>query len=151
MARFGELDKKEFENFVASFKKTSAKLNSDMFLEKCCKQLAARLLALVIPETPTGIYPKGSGKTGGTLKRGWNATKKGLQVQKVGSDYVVEVTNEVEYASYVEYGHRTRGGKGYVKGKFFLTVSEEKLKTIAPKLLDSELQKELRKIVEGYK
>ena len=146
-----QLDKKEFERFVASFKQASDNLNSDMFLEECCKQLATRLLALVIPATPTGIYSEGSGKTGGTLKRGWNAVKKGLQVQKVGPDYIVDVTNEVEYASYVEYGHRTRGGKGYVKGKFFLTVSEEKLKTVAPKLLDRELQKELRKIVEGYK
>ena len=36
-------------------------------------KLAARLLALVIPRTPVGQYPKGSGKKGGTLRRGWTA------------------------------------------------------------------------------
>ena len=35
--------------------------------------LAARLLALVIPRTPVGQYPRSSGKKGGTLRRGWTA------------------------------------------------------------------------------
>lgn len=31
-----------------------------------------------------------------------------------------EIYNNVEYAAHVEYGHRTRGGKGFVKGSKML-------------------------------
>lgn len=48
-------------------------------LEKFCidasKELAGRLLALVIPRTPVGAYPKSTGKTGGTLRRGWTGKR----------------------------------------------------------------------------
>ena len=43
----------------------------NLFMEECLKELAARLLAKVIKRTPVGVYPSGSGKTGGTLRRGW--------------------------------------------------------------------------------
>ena len=89
--------------------------DTDQFLTSCAKELAARLLAKVIKRTPVGKYQKGSGKTGGTLRRGWTGgnNSKGadyassLQVNKVGTDYVIEIINPVEYASYVEFGHRT--------------------------------------------
>ena len=45
------------------------------FMELCAKELAARLLAKVIKRTPVGVYPSGSGKVGGTLRRGWTAGK----------------------------------------------------------------------------
>ena len=44
-------------------------------MEACAKELAARLLAKVIKRTPVGQYPSGSGKVGGTLRRGWTAGK----------------------------------------------------------------------------
>ena len=53
-----------------------AKLQSadlDKFCRDTSKELAARLLSLVIPATPVGKYPKASGKKGGTLRRGWTA------------------------------------------------------------------------------
>lgn len=120
----------------------------DQFLTSCAKELAARLLAKVIHNTPTGQYPKGSGKVGGTLKRGWTGGKSSsganyansLHVNKVGTDYVIEIINPVEYASYVEFGHRTRNHKGWVEGHFMLTISEEEIRKSAPSILEKKLK-----------
>ena len=102
------------------------------------------------------------GYQGGTLRRGWTGGKKvkaedyaqGLKVQHVGNTYVIEIVNPVEYASYVEYGHRQTPGRyvpalgkqlvqGWVKGKFMLTVSEEEIRRDAPRVLENKLKKKL--------
>lgn len=119
------------------------------FMESCAKELAARLLAKVIKRTPVGVYPSGSGKVGGTLRRGWTAEKNqnarsyanSLKIQHVGNVYKIEIINPVEYASYVEYGHRTRNHKGWVEGKFMMTISEQEIQTIAPKVLENKIKK----------
>jgi hypothetical protein len=121
----------------------------DEFMEACAKELAARLLAKVIKRTPVGQYPSGSGKVGGTLRRGWTAGKNqnatsyanSLKIDHIGDTYRIEITNPIEYASYVEYGHRTRNHKGWVEGKFMMTVSEQEIQTIAPKVLENKLKK----------
>lgn len=48
----------------------------DKFVEVCAKELAARLLRMVVKRTPVGEYPKSSGKKGGTLRRGWTGEKR---------------------------------------------------------------------------
>lgn len=124
----------------------------DQFMTSCAKELAARLLAKVIKRTPVGQYPKGSGKTGGTLRRGWTSGNSSnaksyansLQVNKVGNDYVIEIINPVEYASYVEFGHRTRNHKGWVEGHFMLTISEDEIRNSAPKILEKKLNDYLK-------
>ena len=127
-------------------------MQMDQFLTSCAKELAARLLAKVIKRTPVGQYPAETGKKGGTLRRGWtngkssNATAyaKSLNVNKVGNDYVIEIINPVEYASYVEFGHRTRNHKGWVEGNFMLTISEEEINRSAPKILEKKLKEYLK-------
>lgn len=100
----------------------------DMFYEECAKELAARLLRATIRRTPVGVYPPSSGKKGGTLRRGWTAGANSLHVRHEGSTYVVEISNPVKYAPYVEYGHRTANHKGWVEGQFMLTISEAELR-----------------------
>ena len=124
----------------------------DQFLTSCAKELAARLLAKVIKRTPVGQYEEGSGKTGGTLRRGWTAGNSSnaqsyansLKVSKVGNDYVIEIINPTEYASYVEFGHRTRNHKGWVEGKFMLTISEDEIRKSAPRILEKKLKDYLK-------
>ena len=123
----------------------------DKFVEACAKELAARLLRMVVKRTPVGEYPKSSGKKGGTLRRGWTGEKRSsaqnyadsLTVHHFGDTYVIEIVNPVEYASYVEYGHRTANHKGWVKGKFMMTISEQELEKIAPKVLENKNKKYL--------
>ena len=126
------------------------------FLRKLTNEAAMRLLEKVRPRTPTGEYPADSGKTGGTLKRGWAAKTaiKPLEVQKLGRATVVTVRiiNPVKYASYVEYGHRQQPGrfvpaigkrlkKGWVDGHFMLTKSEMELEQELPGIIERKLKK----------
>ena len=140
-----------------------AKLQSadlDKFCRDTSKELAARLLSLVIPATPVGKYPKASGKKGGTLRRGWTARTEqeaasrggdsnaqayaqAMPISKQGTTYVVEVINPVHYASYVEFGRRKPGG-GWKEGKYFLTISEQQLRGRAPAIIEDKLKKLLR-------
>lgn len=158
---WGNCDYKQLQRLRDSLA-TLQSMDMDRFCTEVSKELAARLLALVIPRTPVGQYPKSSGKKGGTLRRGWTAksqaeaTKGGkadvkayaqsLPVFKQGSNYYIEVINPVEYASYVEFGHRTPGGKGWVSGQYFLTLSEHELEKVAPKVLEKRLTELLREV-----
>lgn len=158
MARHGKC---KFDDLIKLQKKIN-KLNDnqvDVFMEACAKELAARLLAKVIKRTPTR-KPEDCppGVKGGTLKRGWTSQANGsgsegiktngaaqyaqsLRVNHFGGTYVIEIVNPVEYASYVEFGHRTRNHKGWVKGKFMLTISEQELEISAPAILEKKLLK----------
>lgn len=134
--------------------------NADAFVEECAKELAARLLAKVIKRTPVGQYPTGSGKKGGTLRRGWTSAQSGsgsegiqsggakgyvdrLKINRYGGFLVIELVNPVEYASYIEFGHRTKDHKGWVRGHFMLTISEQEIQEIAPKVLERKIKKYL--------
>ena len=139
----------------------------DEFCRQCTKELAARLLAKVIKRTPVGDYESTTGQSGGTLRRGWTARSEGeaesggrsnakqyadsLQINKVGNTYQVEIINPVHYASYVEFGHRTRGGKGWVNGRFMLTISEQELDTQAPAILERKIAQKLMEVFGGAK
>lgn len=133
---------KELEKSLTKIQK-----DVDDFIVSLSKEVAARLLSKVIRRTPVGQYKKGSGKVGGTLRRGWTAGKKrtdfieGIQVNKRGGIYEVVIKNSVEYASYVEFGHRTRNHKGWVPGRFMLTISEQELEGDLERIIQNKLQK----------
>lgn len=144
MGKFGKFDVKGLQDFQDKLKQLD---DPNKLMEACAKELAARLLAKVIKRTPVGQYPSGSGKKGGTLRRGWTGQKQGtassyadsLTVQHTGNMYQIDIINPVEYASYVEYGHRTPSHKGWVKGRFMMTISENELQSIAPKVLEKKI------------
>lgn len=154
MASSGNVDFRELQEFR---RKMEASLNDDQindFIESCAKELAARLLAKVIKRTPVGQYPASTGKKGGTLRMGWTGGKTqggkayadSLRVNHYGNTYVIEVVNPVEYASYVEFGHRTRNHEGWVEGKFMLTISEQEVQGDAAKILENKLKRKLGEV-----
>lgn len=140
---------------ISGLKELQKNLNKlqdpDKFAEACAKELAARLLRMVVKRTPVGEYPKSSGKKGGTLRRGWTGEKRSsaqnyadsLTVHHFGNTYVIEIVNPIEYASYVEYGHRTANHKGWVRGRFMMSISEQELEKNAPKVLENKIKKYL--------
>ena len=165
MAKWGNCDFSELRKYADKLEKLTDADIEELCI-KCSKELAARLLALVIPRTIVGDYPAGSGKMGGTLRRGWTskthaeaASGKGkngkpikeyvasLPVRKVGNYYIIKIINPVEYSPYVEFGHRTKSG-GWVDGKYMLTISEERLKQIAPRVLEKMLYQKIREVIE---
>lgn len=131
---------------ISAIKGLQAKINkiasSDVqkFMIECAKDLAARLLRYVKMRTPVGRYPKKSGKKGGTLQKGWKTVNNGVEVAYSGGVYTVEIINPVEYASYVEIGHRTKSG-GWVPGRFMLKISEDELKNVIPQILEDKILK----------
>lgn len=148
MGSWGRCDFEQLKKLQEKMKKIQQS-EIDKFCEDCAKELAARLLAKVIKRTPVGVYVKSSGKNGGTLRRGWTAGKRSgaksyvssLIVEKSGDTYKIEIINPVEYAPYVEFGHRTANHKGWVKGHFMLTISEQELERAMPKILENKLKK----------
>jgi len=111
----------------------------------------------------SGEHHKGhkvKGKVGGTLRRGWTSQQSGsgseglktngakgyvdsLKINHYGGFFVIEIVNPVEYASYVEFGHRTADHKVWVQGHFMLTISEQEIQAIAPKVLEAKIKKYL--------
>ena len=166
MARWGKVNFKQLERLQKRMQKLG-KADFDKFCEDMAKELAARLLARVIKRTPVGDYDDGT--VGGTLRRGWTAkshreaelssafgggsgAKKfadSMTVVKKGNVYEIEVINPVEYASYVEYGHRTRNHQGWVPGRFMMTISADEVEQLAPKLIEKKLMKLLGEAFNG--
>ena len=72
----------------------------------------------------------------GQLRRSWELEK---------GDLYVKLMNRTSYAIYLEYGHRTRGGKSYVEGVYMLKTSFEKTK----KDFENDLEKLFKKY--GFK
>jgi len=75
----------------------------------------------------------------GTLNKGWKASA----VETAGGGYEITIFNPVNYARYVEYGHRA-GKDGWVKGKFMLTDAEIELKKGFEKALETKLRRFLK-------
>lgn len=169
MAKMGKFTVKGLDELQKKLKKLEE--HSDEFMGACIKELAARLYAMVVKETPVGDYDiyvevtakrdsknhkkgdtymkaKSTGKMGGTLRRGWMVGP----IIKEGNTIKVEIFNPVEYASYVEYGHRQEPGRyvpalgkqlkqGWVFGKFMLHNSKEELDKITPRVIENKLRK----------
>ena len=166
MAGMGSFKASDLNKFKAEFEKMER--NANDFIEACAKELAARLLAMAIKRTPVGDYSgdsyecasgknhKGSkvkGKVGGTLRRGWTTGKRAsakgyaqdMTVNHYGDTYEIEIINPVEYASYVEYGHRKVNSKGWVRGHFMMTISAQELREKSPRILE----KKIKRYMEG--
>ena len=135
-----KLDIKELKAFRDRLDGLAGKTDLDAFYRQAAQELAARLLAMVKKRTPVDT---------GALRRGWTIG----EVKAVEGGYEVEVLNPTEYASYVEFGHRTRlspeGGRGWVKGRFMLQISSDELEAMAPKILERKLKKFLSQAVNG--
>ena len=118
---------------------------------------------------------------GGTLRRGWvSATQEEaftnrkrepgakdiqeflstIQIECKGDFYTIEVADPVDYASYVESGHRQKPGryvpaigkqlkKSWVEGKLMMKESVQDLQKIAPKVLEKRIEKFLRECMDG--
>lgn len=154
-----KLEKADFDKFCRS----TAKELAGRLLNKVVKRTPVGDYSGDSYICQTGQPHKGRyvrGKVGGTLRRGWTAGNdksamysalfKGkainpkdyvnsLPIDKQGNEYVVTIINPVEYASYVEYGHRTVNGKGWAPGHFMLTISAQEVENLMPSLLEKRL------------
>lgn len=111
-------------------------------IEKKLVETAGRIVEQATLLSPVGKTKKSrklkngkttQGRTGGLLRKSWkisNITRQGNAHYTLRS---VVISNDTEYAAHVEFGHRTRlgkgkiksrlGGKKYVEGQFFLNTA----------------------------
>nr|DAO25218.1 MAG TPA: type I neck protein [Caudoviricetes sp.] len=95
--------------------------------EKTLNNITNKLIAKVKLKTPVAK------KNGGTLRRNWQPKKIG-KLERL-------VYNNTSYGVYVNYGHRTRGGKSFVNGVYMLEKSVKEI--------ESELDKEFSIMIDN--
>ena len=101
---------KELSAYVSSI--TLMKNDFNKFLREFLLEIADRIIARVKPRTPVDT---------GTLRRSWELG----DIQGSGKNISVEILNEMEYATDIEYGHRivVHGSEvGWYEGRFMLKI-----------------------------
>lgn len=160
MSKWGSTDFKDLRKLQ---NKIDNYLKNQNILEDVAKELTARLLAEVIPRTPVGQYPASTGKVGGTLRRGWTSSShneaknvgdnvnvkdyvNNLSIEKTKEYVIIEVINPVEYAKYVEIGHRTRNHKNWVEGQHFLRISVNEINSKKKDIVENIVYSQLKEL-----
>ncbi|MET3657838.1 HK97 gp10 family phage protein [Sporosarcina psychrophila] len=80
----------------------------------------------------------------GDLRNNWK-----YHIVKKGDTYTILIYNQLNYASWIENGHRiVIAGKtvGWVEGKFMLKLTKDEMDRIAPNMWKIEVEKEMRRI-----
>lgn len=143
--------------------------NKDIFMRQMAKDLTQMFLAEVKKRTPvgkgtfevTGTYKRGKNKgkpklkrisQGGGLRRAWHITG----IVKHRNYYLTSVLNNMEYASYVENGHRQHIGqyvpvlgkrlkKGFVEGRYMMKLSAELIEKEGTEYVQNQFYEFLRR------
>ncbi|HBE9334531.1 TPA: HK97 gp10 family phage protein [Clostridioides difficile] len=131
MGRGGSVDFKELKKLQRNLQRLEES-QLDKFCRDCAKELAARLIGKAIKRTPVDT---------GVLRQGWNgvAYARSLPVIKAGDTYIIEIINPIKYASFIEFGHRTRNHKGWVKGRYMMTISAQELRGQVDVIIEKKL------------
>lgn len=137
MAKWGEFDFSQFEDMADRYTKALNENSVEKWMQELLLELAYRAVAKIKKRTPVDT---------GVLRQRWDL---GGIIRK-GDGYEVEIFNNVEYAPYVEYGHRT--GKdltGWVEGRFMMTISMKEIEREMPKFLERKQTEFLNKLING--
>ena len=106
---------------------------TDSIIIEALEEIVAREIRMVKKGTPVDT---------GILRKAWRIT----DIKKAGSSFEVSVYNNMDYADYVEFGHRTRDHKNWVPGKFMLTVSERQIEKVMEEIVDRHLEEAFSKL-----
>ncbi|EQB4336207.1 HK97 gp10 family phage protein [Clostridium botulinum] len=161
MARLASFDYSDFKKMAESFQKALDERVIERWIREFLLEMAFRAERKIKKRTPVGVYSNqvsfttkdgkevnfttSSSKTGGHLRRNWQVGN----VVKQGNSYIIEIFNNVDYASYVEYGHRTKNHKGWVEGRFMATISMQEIERQLPKFLERRQVELLNQILNG--
>ena len=113
---------KGLDKFIISLNEMDDNFNRD--LQALVEKHGGKLLRNTKKKTPVDT---------GQLRRSWELEK---------GDLYVKLINRTEYAQFIEYGHRTRGGKSYVEGVYMLKTSFEKT--------EEKFTNDLEKLLKKY-
>jgi len=137
MAKWGKFDFSEFEKLANAFQHAQKTRVIERFIRDFLLEMAFRAERKIKKRTPVDT---------GHLRKNWRVGN----VERHGDEYVVEIINNVEYASYVEYGHRA--GKNltkWVEGRFMATISMQEIERELPRYLERRMGELLDNIMNG--
>ncbi|WMJ79539.1 HK97 gp10 family phage protein [Clostridium sp. MB40-C1] len=136
MSRLGSFDYSEFKNMAKSFQKALDERVIERWIKEFLLEMAFRAERKIKRRTPVDS---------GHLRRNWQVGN----VEKHGNAYVVEIFNNVEYAYYVNNGHRTQNHEGWVEGRFMVEISMNEIERQLPKFLERKQVELLNQILNG--
>ena len=142
------LDFSQLKDFQQKLQQLDKKIQDEV-CKNVVNGLATQLVKATIQKTPVGKYPKSTHKIGGTLRRGWKS--KGFKIPR---GYERIVYNDVEYAPYVEYGHRIVKNEqtvGFVQGHHMLEKSIDEIRRIADSYTRQKTEETIRRVLENWK
>lgn len=145
MSSWGSIDFSAFERWSKQIDKAIANNAAQKLTEQVLLELANRVLRLTKQKTPVDI---------GTLRRSWQVG----EVVRHGDYLEIEIYNPVEYAEFVEYGHRQEPGRyvpalgkrlkqSYVPGQYMLTLSIKEVEALAPALIGKRSDEFMRRLL----
>ena len=115
---------KGIDNFIKNIDNIQNNFHED--LENLIKKYGVYLFTNTKKRTPVDT---------GQLRRSW-------QLKYKKGDLYIRLYNNTEYGLYVEYGHRTRGGKSYIEGAYMLKKTFEKT--------EEKFTNDLEKLLKKY-
>lgn len=131
------VDFSEIEALAKRMKAVEPAIKTSM-IEAIVNEANNRHIARVVAATPVDS---------GTLRQRWSH---GIQrATWEGKRCVARLSNSLEYAPYVEYGHRTRDKKRWVKGRFMLSRSMGRVKADLKSISEREIKRVLGGAVNG--
>lgn len=140
-----KVDTRDLEKFAKKLENFNES-EIDTLMADCVREISGRFIRKVKKKTP--VYKRREGEkathVGGTLRRGWRV----MEPIKVSGSMVATIFNPVEYASYVEYGHRKRGGKGWVMGRFMMGRTEEEMQGVAQKVVENRVNAKFSELMK---
>ncbi|WDU77522.1 MULTISPECIES: HK97 gp10 family phage protein [Lysinibacillus] len=107
---------------------------------KIHKKVAERIAQLAIRKVKM-LTPVDTGD----LRNNWK-----YHIIKQDDTYKIIIYNNVEYALFVEKGHRiviAGSTVGFVDGQFMLELTEQEMERLAPRMWEREIEKEWRRIL----
>lgn len=127
MSDFGDFDFDDFKEMAANLQKA---VDADIIqevIDLSLKQSGEATLADIKETTPERT---------GTLRGDWRLNKTALNS--------VQISNNLEYAPFVENGHRKRNGTGWVQGRFMMKNSFNNMDEKLPALVERNLKLKLK-------
>lgn len=130
----------DFEKLVKAFHSMDGRQLTDQI----AKTTGAEVYRRTVKATPVNKSIKAHA---GWLRRHWRLNPP----ETIGSKTKITISNSVYYAEYVEFGHRTRDHKKWVKGRFMLTNSINDVKRQMPEAIDKMMASYIERHLDDIK
>lgn len=137
--KWGACDFSGFLELERRLDKALREQRARQMIEEALQELGNILLRDTKERTPVDT---------GHLRRNWQVSR----VEKHGECYEIAVSNNIEYAPFVENGHRIVVGGvtvGFVDGVYMLRISAMELERRMPQLIERKTRDMLRRIFGG--